>query len=502
MNCQYVYPLEIIRPVNKTKLDHNRYLDSVIQNIMESNCKICQYLADNLKRATGKCCLNHASLFPCEYCFARGVRIVNNSMSEQNEKTEMELSLINEKMTKLTKNHKDMKTLEKIKKDLTQARKKGSQRSHIVWPQSTANGEPRTMREIKHIIEKIENNEILTNEEKKGVVSRSPLFSIPNFNIVLDLPVDYMHALCIGVTKRMIEMTFVNTGEVRSRKIKRKLSSPEQFNKLMLKTKVVHEFPRRARTLQFSVMKATEYRNIVLFYFKYVIDCIPLSEKKERKLWLVLAYMIRSCTIPNKEFQPIPLQHIENCMHQFYTLYEAVYGPQNCTYNTHVVGGHLLEMRYHGPLTLTSTFIFESFYGKIRNSFVPGTPSPLKQMFQKVLLKRALSSHYCENRIFYANYDTSLECNTLVYCFVDLSHYIYKIVSIENETLICNKIQISPAKFSEVANSLDWAKVGVFIEESIDQLSTHAIPISKVKGKVLRVSNLLITCPNSILAEK
>lgn len=222
---------------------------------------------------------------------------------------------------------------------------------------------------------------------------------IEDFDFVLDVPVEYMHVLCLGVVKRMVELTF-DVGENRKTNVKRKLSKASDFNALMLKIKLVREFPRRARELDLAVMKASELRNIVLFFFPLVIETIQEGEK-ERIVWLLLVYMVRSCVLPSDEFNPIPLENVSLACERFYKLYEKLYGQINCTYSTHVVGAHFIEIRHHGPLPMTSAFPFESFYGEMRNSFTPGTQSQLKQIFQKILLKRTIGKHSCEKNFFF-----------------------------------------------------------------------------------------------------
>ena len=259
LNCKQIYPQRIVRPLNKTKVDHDSILNNCISDLLQNSCKIAQYLADNLKRAIGKGCLNHASLFPCEYCFARGVRFVKQSIPD-GKNHQLQIALIDEKIEQLGRQNSDeLKALKLLRTKLaSEGEKNKKKKSHIVWPHSTKEAEVRTTSNITEIVRKIENGANLSPEEKKGVVRRSPLAQIPNFSLVLDVPVDYMHTMCIGVIKRLVELTF-NVGEVRIRITKRKLSSPQQFNLLMASTKVPHEFSRRLRELLLSVMKAAEF---------------------------------------------------------------------------------------------------------------------------------------------------------------------------------------------------------------------------------------------------
>lgn len=323
-------------------------------------------------------------------------------------------------------------------------------------------------------------------------------FLIIQFHHLLSLA-EYLHSVCIGVVKRLVELTF-SVGDVRPRITKRKLSNPETFNKLMSLILTPKEFPRRARDLDFSVFKATEFRNILIFYFPLVISCIDEGHG-EIKLWLYLAYAIRSYILPSEEFECVDRADIKDCCTKFYKLYEQLMGQTNYSYNTHVVCSHLLDMRFHGPLTLTSAFIFENFYGEMRKSFVPGTVSPLKQIFQKILLKRKLSRHSCESPIFYSNYKTSLENNSYVYCWEQNVHNMYIIEDIiDDETFLCKKIGKYAHDFKET-NKLNWSKVGVYKKGGIGP-QNYIIKKKDIAGKVIEVQDFLITCPNNILREK
>ena len=337
-------------------------------------------------------------------------------------------------------------------------------------------------------------------DETKGVLGRSALMNIENerFDMVADSPVEYMHVVCIGVVKRLVELTF-NVGEKRTRVTKRKLSSAASFNVFLLETKVPQEFPRRTRELDFAVMKATEFRNIILFHFINVIQCIEVSAK-ERTVWLLLAFSIRACILPSKEFQPIPLETIDFACEQFYILYEKLFGCWNCTYSTHVVSSHLIEMRFCGPLTCTSAFPFENFYGEMRHAFTPGTQSPLKQIFEKILIKRALSHHNCKDRIFFSNKNTSLQCNNLVYSYESNKHNIYEVIDVNEETLACLKYE-TLCTFPEVSPKLQWNQVGVY-KIGGKETEQKIIQKEKIDGKVLKIAEYFVTCPTSILNEK
>ena len=416
IGCKQIYPHKIVRPLKKSFQDKQNHLGNVLTDLGRNGFELKHFVGDNPKRADAKCVLNHSSQFPCEYCFCRGTNFTPKSGPNEPKK-----------------------------------------RSRIVWPASSMNAEPRTDRKVREIVEKIENEPNLSKLEKKGIVGRSPLLDVPNFSYVRDSPTEYMHSVCIGVVKRLLELTF-NIGENRARNTNRLRSCTEEFNKCMIETKVTRETSRRARQLDFSVMKAQELRNICLFFFPHVLQCLE-PNAKERKLWILLAFMIRSCVLPSSE--NFDIDAVKDACSQFYCLYENLFGLTNCTYNTHVVCSHLIEMRVHGPLTLTSAFGFEAFYGEMRHSFTPGTQSPLKQIFQKTILKRVISHHCCENTIFYSAKDTPLESNSMIYVYKNHTYHIYKIKKVTKDTLICFPQGKYAHTFRECPN-LDFAMIGVF----------------------------------------
>ena len=502
--CKNIYPLRIVRPIlKKADIDHFEQLRLVVDDIYDNDCSITQFIGDNLKRAVARCCLNHASWFPCEYCFSKGTKLtMNNKEIEKKKKAiEIEKKVIAEKIAELpSTSTTEINALKNILKDLTESEKKlRPKQSHIVWPKTSADAPQRTREEIFEIIQKLENNQELTIDEAKGIVGRSVFFDIPSFNFVRDIPVDYLHCTCIGVVKRCVELTF-KVGTSRSRVTKRPLSSPLQFNQLICKVKVFKEFNRRVRDLDFAVYKGQEFRNVLLFFFPLVLNCIE-QNKNERKMWLYLSFAVKACVLPKEEFAPIPLDIIDFCCKKFYSIYQQLFGQTNCSYNTHIVGSHMLEMRFHGPLTFTSAFSFESFYGELRNSFVPGTMSPLKQIMSNIMLKRVISNHNCETSIHYSAKDTPMECNSLIYTFQFHEYKLYKIVSIDGNDMTCKKIKFHANALFPETPTLKWNLVGVFQLEEITE-EEKIVSRSNVKGKVILVDNFLITCPKNILQEK
>lgn len=107
-------------------------------------------------------------------------------------------------------------------------------KKQLSWPCSTMTGTLRTVDLIKYTVSKIVRNIAMNKHEKKGLTGQSHLLYQPDFHFINCLPAEYMHLGCLGVVKRLTELTF-DVGECRQKTSKRKLSEAAMFNKLIKK---------------------------------------------------------------------------------------------------------------------------------------------------------------------------------------------------------------------------------------------------------------------------
>ena len=501
--CRVIYPLQIIRPVGKYRVDNQLYLDDFLSDICSNDCEIEAFVGDKAKRSEARLCKAHGAYYPCEYCKSKGtlLNVLETALALKKAQLQEQKETLTQQMAaaEANDNQAEIVALNEVLKSVNEAIKNMNKKNNnIVWPASTQNGPKRTIEKVICIVRKIENHENLSVDEAKGVMGRSLFLDIPYSDFILDIPVEYLHGVCLGVVKRTIILTF-NVGEIRQRNTTRKLSDVASFNILMALIKVPREYSRRVRNLDLSVMKGQEYRNIIIVFFPIVISCIE-PDAKERRLWLLLAYMVRACVLPENEYETIDTSVIDYCGKHFYNLYEKLFHSRNCSYYTHMIGCHMPQIRARGPLTATSAFGFESFYGEVRHSFTPSTSSPLKQVFEKVLLKRSISHHCCESSIYYSPKDTAMESNSIIYTFFDQQYQFYKIKTIDDNVMECFKVGKYQTTFPETP-TLNWEKIGVFQAGGISE-ETALIMKEHVAGKVLHVNDLFLTCPNNVLREK
>lgn len=523
--CRNVYPIRIIKPCERFRYDEQEQIGQVLGDINDNELEIDCAVLDNPKRADVKCAKTASAKFGCEYCENVAISYVDiekKSLSLIRKKFEIQVQKLTQEIEEVEQSQTqddpnvDEECLENLRKTLAtvieekekELKKKG--RKQLTWPASTMGGSLRTASGIQEIADEIERNpDILKTDPEfcKGIKGKSHMLNQPNFDIVTDIPCEYMHLLCLGVVKRMIELNF-KVGDNRETKTKRKLSNPHLFNVLIKLLQVPREFSHRCRNLDFGVMKASEFRNILLFFFPIILDCIEDEFEDDKRVWLHLVYMIRACVLPNSEFEKIDTSLIESACRNFYTLYEQLYGQVNCTYSIHVASCHLLLIKGNQPLTFRSAFKFESFFAEMKHLYHPGTVSSLKQILQNCYVKRMLEYHHCEKNIFYSpeknpeKEKQGKENNSLVYTYNENQTIsIYSIFEIIDENSFnCYKYGKFQAKF-ELTPEYDWSDVGVFKIRPKSEES-YVVRKNSISGKVLKVQGYFVTCPTNVLLEQ
>ena len=212
--------------------------------------------------------------------------------------------------------------------------------------------------------------------------------------------------------------------------------------------------------------------------------------------------MIRSCVLPNSEFENVNKATIHSACELFYNLYFELFGQRNCTFSIHTISSHLLKIRGNVPLTERSAFSFESFYSEMKKLFRAGTSSPLKQILQNTLMKRSTEYHVCEKEIVYEpqKNNHTLENNSLIYTYTNNKYELYIISSMENDTFHCKRQGKFQFKSSLLPN-YDWNSIGVFRRGPIGS-DTYEIHKNEIQGKFLNVLDMVITCPTNVLNEK
>lgn len=120
-------------------------------------------------------------------------------------------------------------------------------------------------------------NEIKTNKIYKGIKGISCMIAAQHFDLIHSYSIDYMHAVLLGVTKKLLSLWLdgKNHKEVYFISKKRQVV----LNNRIMQIKAPTEITRGPRSLdERGDFKANEYRSLLLYYLRYSLNGL-LPEK-------------------------------------------------------------------------------------------------------------------------------------------------------------------------------------------------------------------------------
>ena len=190
----------------------------------------------------------------------------------------------------------------------------------------------------------------------------SPLLGVVDF--VQDFPPDYMHAVCLGVVKRMCSYFFCNVKGLRL-PCKLSLLQKQQLSDLISQISpcLPVEFHRKLRPVtDFENYKAVEFRLIVIYLAPILFKRFLPKPYYEHILLLHFSiYCFVSCTLSRELFH-----QAKCCLELFCERAEVLYRNRLQSYNTHILS-HIPEfVKANGPLDSWSAFIFENYNGIVK----------------------------------------------------------------------------------------------------------------------------------------
>lgn len=205
----------------------------------------------------------------------------------------------------------------------------------------------------------------------------TPLSKLP-VGLVSHFPIDYMHAVCLGVMRKLL-----NTWVAGNLKVRLPGRVVKILSELLLSLHpcIPMEFNRKPRSLtELSRWKATEYRlfllylgplvlkstlpvalyeNFLLFHFGITLMCSKLHIKK------------LGCNLGGE----ILNMFVKHC--------ETVYGSEYLIYNIHMMCHLSDDVKLYGCLDNFSTFPFENHLGQLKK-LVRSPNKPLQQIFRRL----------------------------------------------------------------------------------------------------------------------
>lgn len=205
----------------------------------------------------------------------------------------------------------------------------------------------------------------------------SPLTEL-SIGLVSNFPIDYMHAVCLGVMRKMLNSWISGTLKVRLRSSYVNLLSKKLIN---LRSSVPVEFSRKPRSLsELARWKATEFRSFLLYFGPLVLkDILPIAVY-ENFLLFHFAILILCC---EKHIQEFGYLLAGKLLNMFIKHCEHIYGSQFLIYNVHILCHLCDDAIKYGCLDKFSAFPFENYLKKLKN-LVRSPNRPLQQIFRRL----------------------------------------------------------------------------------------------------------------------
>ena len=200
-------------------------------------------------------------------------------------------------------------------------------------------------------------------------------------DMVLSFPIDEMHAIHLGVVKRMIDF-MMSEPRLQVRIVPNICEEiGERLSGLIVCWPT--DFQRKPRALsEYKHWKATERKNFLMYSSLFVMRGLV-----ENSLWNAWAFLFAAVHLLSR---PAPVEteiaHAERLIrdHRRAAVSNNCFGKRFPTINSHLIL-HLSDcVRQHGSLSNFSAFCYENFYGKLK-TYRKGRRNVLQEVVARIL---------------------------------------------------------------------------------------------------------------------
>ena len=198
---------------------------------------------------------------------------------------------------------------------------------------------------------------LMSDEDHHTGVNPWRLLSL---GMVSAFPLDSMHLVYLGITKRILLMLI--RGPLNCRLGNRTITSiSEHFESI--RDCIPKEFARKPRSLkEIDRWKATEFRLFLLYTGPVVMEQhIPPNVWKNILLLSVAIHLLSNDILCKKY-----ADYANSLLILFVQHYSEMYGSEMVTYNVHAVTHLAGDVKVHGSINNISAFIFESYLNRLK----------------------------------------------------------------------------------------------------------------------------------------
>ncbi|KYM98121.1 hypothetical protein ALC62_11183, partial [Cyphomyrmex costatus] len=221
-------------------------------------------------------------------------------------------------------------------------------------------------------------------------IDTSPLLQL-KCGMVTQFPLDYMHAVCLGVTKKLLNTWISGKGNVR---LCYRLIDLVSKNLVAFNSFMPSEFNRKPRSLtELCRRKATELRSFLIYLGPVVLGSVLDIAIYEHFLLFHTAMSILLSKI-NINNLGLPLAH--KLLETFVNHAEQIYGPKFLVYNVHILCHLTNDAEIYGSLDNCSCFPFENNLGSLKK-LIKSSRKPLEQVCRRIHERFLTNDYYRES---------------------------------------------------------------------------------------------------------
>lgn len=241
-----------------------------------------------------------------------------------------------------------------------------------------------------------------------GIKGISPAISFEYFDMVKSFALDYMHCVCLGVSKNLYDFWFKPS--LKSAAYINK-NDQELLNLRIQSIKPCSFINRKPRSFKLRrLMKASEHRNNLLYFLPACLKGI-LAQNYLDHLNLLSSsiYKLLTTNISSQD-----LIDVKKNLNIFVEKYQDLYGKEHMTMNVHQLNHIVFCVENLGPLWSQSMFSFESNNATF-SRYVIGSTDIIAQLTSRYMIDRSIKRklHQKGSKTFpYLSVEKTINLNT------------------------------------------------------------------------------------------
>ncbi|KAF0751214.1 Uncharacterized protein FWK35_00016045 [Aphis craccivora] len=204
----------------------------------------------------------------------------------------------------------------------------------------------------------------------------SKLSDVPRLDMVLSFPLDYLHLVCLGGVKKMIQL-WLHKGPVNVRLHSRQILKLSK-RLLYIKNQIPCDFSRKPRAIQdVGRWKGTEFRQFLIYTGPVILKNI-LSEDCYNNFMALNISMVILLSPNYGEY----INYAHTLLDYFVKSFGQLYGKHFISHNIHGMLHLADDYERYGILDNCSSFPFENFMKNLK-SMVRKHDKPLQQVVRR-----------------------------------------------------------------------------------------------------------------------